>query len=84
LRMPFVSGVELIEQLHSEPRTSAIPIVVVSGDSDAAWTLHASGLVHAVVRKPFDVYALVDCIGSVAASPTKTTLVSVGSTSTAS
>jgi CheY-like chemotaxis protein len=75
LRMPVLTGMELIELLHAEPRTTAIPIVVVSADSDAAWTLHASGLVDAVVRKPFDVYALVECIGSVAAKPTKPALV---------
>jgi CheY-like chemotaxis protein len=75
LRMPVLSGVELIKQLHSEPRTAAIPIVVVSADSEAAWTLRASGLVDAVVRKPFDVYALVNRIGSVATSPAKTAVV---------
>jgi CheY-like chemotaxis protein len=66
LMMPVLSGAELIEWLHSEQRTAAIPIVVVSASSDAARTLQASGLVQAVVRKPFDVYALVDCIESVA------------------
>jgi CheY-like chemotaxis protein len=67
--------VDLIERLHSEPSTSAIPIVVVSADSDTASRLRASGFVDAVVRKPFDVYALVDCIGRVAANPKKTALV---------
>jgi len=66
LMMPVLSGAELIEWLHSEQRTAAIPIVLVSASSDAAQTLQASGLVQAVVRKPFDVYALVECIESVA------------------
>lgn len=69
LMMPVLGGAELIGRLHSEPRSAAIPIVVVSASADAAWTLKASGLVQAVVRKPFDIYALVDCVESVAAGP---------------
>jgi CheY-like chemotaxis protein len=74
LMMPVLSGAELIERLHSEPRTAAIPIVVVSASSDAARTLQASGLVQGVVRKPFDVYALVECIENVVAGPKDTCL----------
>lgn len=66
LMMPVLSGAELIERLRSERRTAAIPIVVVSASSDAAGNLQASGLVQAVVRKPFDVHALVDCIANLA------------------
>jgi len=66
LMMPVLSGTGLIESLHSQQQTAAIPIVVASASSDAARSLHASGLVQAVVRKPFDVCALVDCIESVA------------------
>lgn len=69
LRMPVLSGLHLIEHLHSEPRTRAIPIVVVSANSDAARTLQTSGLVQAVVRKPFDVHALIECIENVGISP---------------
>jgi len=64
--MPVLDGSELIKRLNTEPRTAAIPIVVVTVNSDAALTLEASGLVNAVVRKPFDVYALVDWIGHIA------------------
>lgn len=66
LMMPIFGGAQFIERLRSDPRTAAIPIVVVSANSAAARNLEASGLIQAVVRKPFDVYALVDCIGSVA------------------
>jgi CheY-like chemotaxis protein len=72
LMMPVLSGAELIEQLRSEQRTAAIPVVVVSASSDAARTLEASGLVQAVVRKPFDVYALVGGIEKVANPPDDT------------
>jgi len=72
LMMPVLNGVELIERLQSERRTAAIPIVVVSASSDAARALEASGRVQAVVRKPFDVYALVSCIENVASHPDNT------------
>ena len=53
LMMPNVSGFELIERLRSEPRTVAIPIVVVTSDPDAAQRLSSSGMVDAIVSKPF-------------------------------
>lgn len=53
LMMPIVSGFELIERLRSQPRTLAIPIVVVTSDPDAAQRLSSSGMVDAIVSKPF-------------------------------
>lgn len=67
LTMPVLSGAELIERLHSEQVTAAIPIVVVSASSDAERIFQGSCPVQAVIRKPFDVHALVDCIERVAA-----------------
>jgi two-component system, chemotaxis family, chemotaxis protein CheY len=65
LKMPVLSGEELIGHLRSAPATAAIPIVVVSGNAVAAWTLKASGLVEAVVPKPFDAGNLTRCIHAV-------------------
>ena len=65
LAMPILNGVALIERLGSEPRTATIPIVVVSA-SDEARALQTSGRVNAVVRKPFDATALVQCIRGLA------------------
>ncbi len=65
LRMPILNGHTLIERLRSEPRTASIPIVVVSASPDDARALHASGLVEAVVIKPFDPFALEACIRAV-------------------
>ena len=62
LTMPNLTGEGLIERLRSEPRTAAIPIVVVSGNYDAAHALHAMGLVEAVVDKPIEHTALAECI----------------------
>jgi len=67
LAMPILNGVALIERLESEPRTAAIPIVVVSA-SDEARALQTSGRVDAVVRKPFDATALSECIRGLAST----------------
>ena len=66
LAMPVLNGEGLIERLRSDPRTASIPIVVVSANPLAARALHASGLVEAVVIKPFDALALEACIRVVA------------------
>ena len=68
LTMPILSGSELIERLRSAPATASIPIVVVSGNADSARALQPSGLVEAVVDKPFDAVALTKCIQAIASS----------------
>ena len=68
LTMPILNGEGLIERLRSEPRTSSIPIVVVSANPVAARALQSLGLVEAVVNKPFDPLALEACIRAVAAT----------------
>jgi CheY-like chemotaxis protein len=64
LSMPVLSGEALISRLRAEPRTRAIPIVVVSGDVDIALALKMSGHVDAFVSKPVDLGALRVCIGA--------------------
>ena len=66
LRMPFLDGRALIERLRSAPATAAIPIVVVSGNASEARTLHALGMVEAVVRKPFEAAKLAQSVQAVA------------------
>ncbi len=65
LMMPVMDGEKLIASLRSAPTTATIPIVVVSGNADAALGLKSSGLVEAVVSKPFDLSALTKCIQTV-------------------
>jgi len=74
LTMPILGGEELIERLRSEPGTASIPIVVVSSDLEAARALQASGLVEAVVDKPFDAATLAQCVQSVASTATRSRL----------
>jgi CheY-like chemotaxis protein len=71
LTMPILGGKELIERLRSAPATALIPIVVVSGNADSARALQASGLVAAVVDKPFNAVALTECIQAVAGAGTR-------------
>lgn len=68
LTMPILTGEELIRDLRSDPATAAIPIVVISANSDAARALHAAGLVEAVLTKPFEPAKLARCIRDLAAN----------------
>jgi CheY-like chemotaxis protein len=74
LMMPILSGLELIERLQLEPITATIPIVVVSSNPQAAQALATSGVVTAVVRKPFVAAAFAECIRAIASGPMKTAL----------
>jgi CheY-like chemotaxis protein len=68
LSMPVLGGEALISRLRAEPRTNAIPIVVVSSDYDVALALKMSGHVDAFVAKPVDKGALAQCISTLARS----------------
>jgi CheY-like chemotaxis protein len=70
--MPVLNGLELIERLQAEPMTVAIPIVVVSGNADAALALKTSGAVAAVARKPFIASTFAECIRAIAGGPMTT------------
>ena len=45
--MPLMDGLEFIERLRSNPKTAAIPVLVVSGNSELATAANAR------LRKPF-------------------------------
>jgi CheY-like chemotaxis protein len=66
LDMPVLGGEALISRLRAEPKTNAIPIVIVSGDHDLARALQMSGHVDAYVGKPIDLGALESCIAALA------------------
>ena len=52
--MPMMDGLEFIERLRGDPETAAIPILVVSGNSELATTANTR------LGKPFDPRALLD------------------------
>ncbi len=68
LRMPGLGGMEVLarlEQLTGSPR-----VIVLSGfvDEDDRARLVASPLVHAVMKKPFDLFELVAAVEAAAAA----------------
>jgi CheY-like chemotaxis protein len=69
LMMPILNGTELIARLRAEPRTASIPIVVVSSNAEAARSLKASGMVDAIIGKPFDAVRLASDIRAIAGNP---------------
>ena len=55
LMMPFVSGIDLARQLHSNPQTATIPLLLMS----AVMPQQVSDIFAAVIHKPFEVDAVV-------------------------
>jgi CheY-like chemotaxis protein len=62
LAMPVLGGEAFIARLRAEPKTNAIPIVIVSGDHDMGRALQMSGHADAFVAKPIDLSAIEQCI----------------------
>src|SRR5580698_5866907 len=63
-RLPDVNGEQVLRQLAAAPATAAIPVVILSGDSDPATVdeLLAAGAADYLV-KPFDIHRLMAIIG---------------------
>ena len=66
LEMPVLGGEAFISRLRAEPKTNAIPIVIISSDHDMARALQMSGHADAFVGKPVDLGALEQCITTLA------------------
>lgn len=66
LRLPDMSGLDVLRRLRADPRTAAIPVlVIVDGDTpgDAVASAQTLGAVGAL-RKPFDVSAVLAAVDS--------------------
>ena len=63
-RLPDTSGEQIIRQLAATPATAAIPVVILSGDSNPATVneLLAAGAAD-FLAKPFDIHQLLATIG---------------------
>jgi CheY-like chemotaxis protein len=63
-RLPDSSGEQVLRQLAATPATAAIPVIILSGDSNPVTVdeLLAAGAAHFLV-KPFDVHHLLAIIG---------------------
>ena len=61
-RLPDATGGEILRELASAAATTAIPVVVLSGDSDEVIDgLKASGAADSVA-KPFDIHEFMDLV----------------------
>ena len=63
-RLPDTNGEQVLRQLAATPATAAIPVVILSGDSDPVTVdeLLAAGAADYLV-KPFDIHRLMAIIG---------------------
>jgi CheY-like chemotaxis protein len=63
-RLPDVNGEQVLRQLAATPATAAIPVVILSGDTDPVTIdeLLAAGAADYLV-KPFDIHKLMAVIG---------------------
>jgi len=63
-RLPDSSGEQILRQLAATPATAAIPVVILSGDSDPATIneLLAAGAAD-FLAKPFDIHELLAIVG---------------------
>jgi CheY-like chemotaxis protein/HPt (histidine-containing phosphotransfer) domain-containing protein len=65
VRLPDVSGYDVLRQLRADPRTSAIPVVMISADAtpDSVERCLAAGA-DGYLAKPFDINELLDIVDS--------------------
>jgi CheY-like chemotaxis protein len=63
-RLPDINGEQVLRQLAATPATAAIPVVILSGDSDPVTVgeLRAAGAADYLV-KPFDIHRLLAIVG---------------------
>lgn len=59
LKMPVMDGRELVRNMRSQPDLMSIPVVIITGDSDAE---HSADLGYFVLVKPFEARELVDVV----------------------
>jgi DNA-binding response OmpR family regulator len=73
LGLPVLSGVEVLRRLKRNPDTAPIPVVVVSGEPDAAAVVRNSGAhaVAAILRKPVTCQELCDVVDTVLNTPAR-------------
>ncbi len=72
-RLPDTNGEQVLRQLAAAPATAAIPVVILSGDSDPVTVneLLAAGAADFLV-KPFDIHQLLEIIARYLHSPPRT------------
>ncbi len=73
LGLPVLSGAEVLRRLKRTPDTAPIPVVIVSGEPDAAAVVRDSGVhaVAAILRKPVNCQELCDVVDTVLNTPAR-------------
>jgi DNA-binding response OmpR family regulator len=73
LGLPDLSGAEVLRRLKRDPETAQIPVVIVSGEPDAAAIVRDSGAgaVTAILRKPVTLQELCDVVDTVLWAPAR-------------
>jgi DNA-binding response OmpR family regulator len=73
LGLPDLSGAEVLRRLKRHPDTAPIPVVIVSGEPDAAALVRDSGArtVAAILRKPVTCQELCDVVDAVLGAPAR-------------
>lgn len=71
LGLPDLPGAEVLRRLQADPATARIPVVIVSGEPDAAALVAGSGprAVAAILRKPLQLAELCAVVAAVLAAP---------------
>ena len=62
LKMPRMSGRRLVETLRSDPRTAALPAMLITGAIPNADDFPPDGSYDSLIMKPFDIWDLVDTV----------------------
>jgi CheY-like chemotaxis protein len=60
LKMPRIGGKRLVETLRSNPRTTALPVILVTGAIPNTDDFPSDGSYSSLIMKPFDMWDVVD------------------------
>jgi len=66
LKMPRTSGRSLVESLRSNPRTAALPVILVTGAVPSIDDFPPDGSYDCLIMKPFDIWDVVDTVDRIA------------------
>jgi DNA-binding response OmpR family regulator len=64
LLTPGVDGLQILQQMHSwqRPRNEDPIVLLMTASSDRGSLNAAADIIHAIVRKPFDMHALIELV----------------------
>ncbi len=64
LKLPKVSGLEVLQQIRSDPRTKLIPVVILTSSKQEEDILRSYSLgANSYLRKPVDFERFLECVG---------------------